>query len=549
MPIVDTERGFAVAELENNEGWSGGSKEKVLDYQAWHFVRQYMADMMHDVRLTVWYEWDGKDPWTGSAFALFNQKSPRPVYAAAQVMLAQLNGYNFVRRIDTGYELDYVLLFESEAGHKKLVAWTAPPAGETPDRAFPHEVRIAAGRSDGAQIVDVQGQDVAVEADGESVRIAVSGAPQYIAVPAGAEVAAKSIEPFKAPIATAAPPPAGAVDLKLFESGAEWEFVKNTGEGSFELGADGETPIGVLSYDFTRSKAKSTPYVLAGAKVAIPAGATEMRINARSPIAQKLTFRLIDDSGQTLQYKSKIRGSGDWETIRIPLTRKLEHWGGANDGKAHFPVKHVYFSVPLPDDEHKSGKVEYADAVAVMADGAGPADAETKPTAPGAAEPAKPLAGPMDLKLFATGAEWAFLKNTGEGSFELGKDGETPIGILSYDFAQSKASGTPYVLAGVATEIPAGAQELRINVRTSIKQRHTFRLVDASGQTLQFKTSLDGTGAWQTVRIPLTRKLEHWGGENDGKVHFPVKHLYLSVPFPGEDHKTGKLEYAAAIAE
>jgi len=44
------------------------------------------------------------------------------------------------------------------------------------------------------------------------------------------------------------------VDLKLCEKGTEWEFIKNTGEGSLTLSAteDGKS-IGVLAYDFTRS--------------------------------------------------------------------------------------------------------------------------------------------------------------------------------------------------------------------------------------------------------------------------------------------------------
>lgn len=88
-----------------------------------------------------------------------------------------------------------------------------------------------------------------------------------------------------------------------------------------------------------------------------------MEICARSPIGQQLTFRLIDSTGQKHQFKQRIDGTGQWETIRMPLTRRPEHWGGANDGKIHFPVISIVLSVPLPGEEHKTGRVEYADLV------------------------------------------------------------------------------------------------------------------------------------------------------------------------------------------
>jgi hypothetical protein len=152
--------------------------------------------------------------------------------------------------------------------------------------------------------------------------------------------------------------------LRVCEQDAQWQFIRNTGRGSFTLGIseDGK-PIGILEYDFAKSKARSTPYVLAKTPVRLDEGATELRISARSPIAQPLTFRIIDSTDQTHQFKGRIAGTGQWESIRIPLTRKLENWGGAKDGQIHFPVKWLVFSVPLPGEGHKIGKVEYADVV------------------------------------------------------------------------------------------------------------------------------------------------------------------------------------------
>ena len=118
-----------------------------------------------------------------------------------------------------------------------------------------------------------------------------------------------------------------------------------------------------MRYDFSKSKSRSTPYVLAVAPIDIAEGALAVEICARSPIGQQLTFRLVDSTGQKHQFKQRIDGTGQWETIRIPLTRKLEHWGGANDGEIHFPVTSIVLYVPLPGGGSKTGKVEYADVV------------------------------------------------------------------------------------------------------------------------------------------------------------------------------------------
>jgi hypothetical protein len=155
-----------------------------------------------------------------------------------------------------------------------------------------------------------------------------------------------------------------------------------------------------------------------------------------------------------------------------------------------------------------------------------------------------------DLSLFAEGQAWEFEKNTGEGSYTLGTDADgTRIGILQYDFTNTVAQGTPYVLATTSVEILEGPTVLQLKVRSEIPRPHTFRIVDSTGQTLQFKTKLKGGSEWETVRIPLDRKLEHWDGANDGKVHFPITQISFSVPRPAADANVGKVEYSAVVTE
>ncbi len=555
LPMLDTERGFAVKEQANNEGWSGGSKDRAREYQAWHFVRQFMIDQLFGLPVTSWYEWDG------DAFGLVGDEQPRPVYTAAKVMLERLNGYTLEQRIPTDQKLDYLLVWKNSAGERQLVAWTAPPPSGSPEEARPHEVSIQTSKpvADLA-VTDINGKSAAIAA----LKLTLSGSPQYVALPAGVELGTvETAAPAPLPEKAAGPAPAGR-DLELFKDQAEWKFLKNTGEGSFMVTTtDGES-IGVMNYDFTSSKAKSTPYILAMRPVSIDE-AQQISLDVRSDTAQPLTFRLVDSTGQTHQFKQRTRGTGTWENIRIPLNRRLEHWDGAADGKIHFPIKQIALSLPQPGPDKKTGKVEYAHATAVAGDGAAaapaapaaPAEKKSKPAKPAAAKPAAgaspagaaPTATKGELGLFKPGVEWKFIKNTGEGSFELAADGDKPIGVLNYDFTGSKAKSTPYVLASVELRLEEGATELSFQARSKVAQKLTFRIVDGTGQTLQYKTKVAGNADWEAIAIPLTRKLEHWDGDNDGKVHFPTRQFMISVPLPSEEHKQGKIEFANAEAK
>ena len=56
----------------------------------------------------------------------------------------------------------------------------------------------------------------------------------------------------------------------------------------------------------------------------------------------RLTVRVIDATGQTLQFRCRVKGTGAWEKMSFPLGRKLEHWDGgsvaASSSKMPVPV-------------------------------------------------------------------------------------------------------------------------------------------------------------------------------------------------------------------
>lgn len=337
MPLLDTERGFSIGKTTGgampDEGWSGGSKERALEFQSWHLVRQYMIDLLYDIRLTIWYEWGGNE------FGI--DKSDIPGHIAAKVMIDQLTGYKLERRLKSNSTLDYALLFTSAKGEQRLVAWTAPPAGGTPEEAknHPASIKLLKPASDGSfTLTSINGTSGKSEVKDGAFVLELSGAPQYVAVPADVELGdVTSLAPAPEPAKPQAEP--AGKDLGLFGPDHTWTFSKNTGDGSFSVTKEDSTPIGVVTFDFTNSKAAGALYVLATSPVDVPGEPTSLGLRARSAVRQPLTFRVVDSTGQTLQYKSKLAGTGAWESITIPLNKKLEHWDGANDGIVHFPIK------------------------------------------------------------------------------------------------------------------------------------------------------------------------------------------------------------------
>ncbi len=181
FPIMNTERGFAVKKpTDNDEGWSGGSEEMALEYQSWHFVRQYMIDLMTGVRLTLWYEWEGEK------FGILENGKERPVAGAVRIMIEQLEGYHFVERIDLESPQDYVLRFKNaKTGGVKLVAWTAPPPKSPPNQAVDHEAAIPVGVTGSLATVQIYGEKNTVEVKDGAITVTLTAAPQYITERAG----------------------------------------------------------------------------------------------------------------------------------------------------------------------------------------------------------------------------------------------------------------------------------------------------------------------------------------------------------------------------
>jgi hypothetical protein len=365
LPILNTERGYPI---QTKEGFSGGDPKLLEQYQAWHLVRQYLVDQLCGIKLTSWYEWSGNE-----SFGLMKNGAPMPAYNACKVLIEQLGGYHFDMRLNLESKRDFLLRYVNKEGAVKLVAWTSPPEGQSPDATRRRIVEFQVKGAGDVEFAQLYGEKQKIHVDGKPLEITLSGAPQYVSLPSGLTVGAlvstreiketKVAAQAKEPGEKADPLAAAQTDLKLFEKDAAWKFVKNTGDGSFALGSDASKPIGIFNYSFAKKIGKNTPYVLAHVDTSIPETAGQFQMNVRSSKAHRLTLRFVDSTGQTLQVKGSVKGDGSWEPITIPLSKKMEHWDGANDGKVHFPIKSFVISIPQQGEDDKEGKLEFADAV------------------------------------------------------------------------------------------------------------------------------------------------------------------------------------------
>lgn len=175
MPLLNSERGFPIGKAE---GYAGGDPKLSREYQAWHFVRQYMVDLLCDIRLTSWYEWSGKE---GFSLVEGNNR-PTPAYTACKFMIEQLDGYRLDKRIPLDSPRDFVLRFVHKNGGQKLVAWTSPPPGESPDKATTHAVRIPLRASGALKAYKLYGEQDTVEVKNGAIALMLTGAPQYVVV-------------------------------------------------------------------------------------------------------------------------------------------------------------------------------------------------------------------------------------------------------------------------------------------------------------------------------------------------------------------------------
>jgi polysaccharide biosynthesis protein PslG len=169
IPLISSEWGYASA-----------TKGISTKNQAEFIVRMQLTNVMYGIPVSIWYDWknDGTEPGNfehNCGTVTFDLK-PKPAYDAVKIMNAELNGFTFLHRIDTGNENDYLLLFKDSINQYKIAAWTTDS---------PHYVTIdnTIQNIKGVIIRDGRGNSMKTKSEKGSLVLNLMELPQYISIP------------------------------------------------------------------------------------------------------------------------------------------------------------------------------------------------------------------------------------------------------------------------------------------------------------------------------------------------------------------------------
>lgn len=165
MPIISSEWGYSLTWVSQEQ-------------QAAYFVRLFLINLLNDLPLSIWYDWqdDGPDPkqqeqnfgiitWNGQ---------PKVAHFAAQTLTSELAGFHLARRVSLASDADYALLFTNGAASKQVL-WTTNNT---------HNVTLPAERSS-VTVTNMTGEKRTFPTTDGKLILELTGNPQYLPLPAG----------------------------------------------------------------------------------------------------------------------------------------------------------------------------------------------------------------------------------------------------------------------------------------------------------------------------------------------------------------------------
>ncbi|MGL1901540.1 MAG: glycoside hydrolase family 5 protein, partial [Fibrobacterales bacterium] len=166
-PVVSSEWGYSNINWDNNP---------LSDHeQARRLVRIMLTNISKGVNLSIWYDWrnDGEDGGNREHnFGLVERDyTPKLAYYAYQTLNTVLNGYKFMKRIDSGTPGVYYLKFGK--GDDRIYAFWKEGASETRD------IYNSLGS---VEIVDMFGERQTATWSGDSFKWKFSNSPRYMIV-------------------------------------------------------------------------------------------------------------------------------------------------------------------------------------------------------------------------------------------------------------------------------------------------------------------------------------------------------------------------------
>lgn len=500
LPIFSGEWGYSTA-------WNAMTEEKQANY----LPRQRLMNLACGVPVSIWYDWrdDGLDPKEPEHHfgTVYRDFKPKSSYIAGKVLAETLNGYAYVRRIAMASEKDYVLLFR-KGDEVALAAWTM-------SETHPVKLDVPAGE---VTIVSRDGQRKSVKAS-DGLEVTLEQSPQYLLLP-------------KSDAATmlAAWQPAESMIVLSDQKNAMEIMVDNPAgkvEGELRVMLDGQV-LGKasVSVDRGQQQAVSVPLDYArrdqASKLAQVVLAPKGKGTTQSAVVwllapNPLKLSILPASGRTAAVLVE-------NPSEQAANMELSIQGGTVSAKAPVVFKqgqdHAYITPKLP-----------------------------RPLPPDATLTARLTDRGGKLLALSEGSRWtSILPVESIEGWRVGLSGKQEVaGTATVNLAQTddpmlRELGLPKTVE-VAYQFGEGWKFAEVappqNQRAIDGKPTAVGLWvhgDGSGNTLRCKIK-DSTGqvfqstygavnwtGWKWITLKLAGPdLHHWGGANDGVIHYPVK--------------------------
>ncbi len=495
VPIVSGEWGYSTA-------WGGMNDDKQANY----LVRQRLLNLWMGVPLSIWYDWhdDGPDPKEpehhfGTVFLDFK---PKPSYTAGKVLAETLNGYRFVRRLAIGSPKDYLLLFAN--GNKAaLAAWTI---------AEPHDLKINL-RAPEVALVTRDGQRQVAKSDNGTVQVRLGPGPQYILFDDSKDSPLLIGQPTSSMNILSAGP--SSVQLSLTNPGSrDWSGRVRVAEGNLVLGETDSLSLKPGQSAKTRvqltSPRRDMTRLLAEVMIGdLPEHSARIWLLQPSPlhvsvlpvVDDNVTVLVDNPSAQPIELAFRI------SVERLIASPRLKLGHGVTTGMVSLQSPDIAVSQqPLRVEAVDAQGNVVARPTPVRWQNTAPLDKPWQAGVGGDAKiPGSANASVVDL----TDPPQPGLKKAIQLDYQFATGWKyAPVRIPKESAAiDGKPSRIGMWLCG-----NAAGDVLRCTVR------------DSTGQTFQHTYGPVTWTGWKWITIPLDGSdAGHWGGANDGVIHYPIQ--------------------------
>jgi len=293
---------------------------------------------------------------------------PKPAYHAAKALTEFLSGFTFVRRLAASRPRDFVLLF-ARGEELRLAAWTAARG--------PATVVIPAA-SGAFRVLSHKGEPGAPIAAGpEGLRIELDGSPRYL-TPEKPDTDLRAAPAWQPGLIPEYPPGTLEPVAGFDRLPAGWNLVP-----------DGDEKVAFTATLTARAPAEGIPlpgmevlridYAFGdGWRFARIAPATDLPIAGKPEefglwihgdgTGNLARLRFTDSSGQTFQPDGFAIDWKGWRYVVFPMDgTESGHWGGADDGVVHYPVRwDSLFLIDSARQRATKGAVSIAGPVLVL---------------------------------------------------------------------------------------------------------------------------------------------------------------------------------------